>query len=627
MERGLARFTQLAEHLFVGHGAINVGIVRHAADRRRALLIDCGDGDVQNVLDELGITEVDVVLLTHHHRDQAAAAGPLAAAGARIGVPAAERAWLEDMASYWDDPASRWHLYDFRPHNLMLAESIPVHAAYREGDVIEYGEAQIAVLDTPGHTDGSVSYQVDLGAERYLFCGDVLYGEGQVWDAYSLQKGWLTRDYHGFLGDRNRLLDSARKVTSAGASALVPSHGPIVRDPEHAVALLEERLRACYERYAAISALRHYFPGLFRQFRTGDGGERTWREGFMPLSEALPPPAFLRHIGTSWVVLSENGAAFVVDCGTEDVVRQIEAMQAGGEIGDVEGLWISHYHDDHVDAIPQFRGAFRCPVIADQHVAQVVERPLAWRLPCISPVRVSVDRVTAHGESWAWHEFTMTAYHLPGQTLYHGGLLLQAKGHRVFLAGDSFTMAGIDDYCAGNRNLLGRGVGFDACLQLLGQIDPDLILNCHVDAGFAFSGEQLAMMRANLSERERLFGELLPWDHANYGLDEHWVRCEPYEQRVCPGERVDLRVVFTNHSTVEREAVCRLLLPRAWDARLEASAARIPPGVEGDVRFVLDVPQDAARGRWVVPVEVAYGGRKLGPFREAILNVVPRESP
>ena len=70
-------------------------------------------------------------------------------------------------------------------------------------------------------------------------------------------------------------------------------------------------------------------------------------------------------------------------------------------------------------------------------------------------LEVHVDRRTRHGESWQWHEFTVTAYHLPGQTLYHGGLLIEGRGHRILFCGDSFTMAGIDDYCAGNRNWLG----------------------------------------------------------------------------------------------------------------------------------------------------------------------------
>ena len=639
----MGQFTELAPDLYVHHGAINVGILRGShADGHRALLIDYGDGDVYGTLQALGIGVVERVLFTHHHRDQASGAGALVDAhpSVRFGVPAEERSWFEDVESYWQDPASRWHLYGFRPHHLMLARSLPVHETYGEGDTLSWGGATITVLHTPGHTDGSVSYQVDLkGGERFLFGGDVLYDEGQVWDLYSLQKGWLTEDYHGFMGDRNRLLASAARLASADAVALVPSHGVILRDVQRAVALLDQRVRACYERYAAISALRHYFPGLFRQYRRRSPARSTtkpmdaaeerwqWREGFMPVRAGKAVPAYLAHMGTSWVVHSESGAAFVVDCGTEDVVRQILARQRAGELGTVEGLWISHYHDDHVDAIPQFREAFRCPVVADEHVAQVVEDPLAWRLPCISPVAVRVDRRTRHGESWHWREFTLTAYHLPGQTLYHGGLLVEGRGQRILFAGDSFTMAGIDDYCAGNRNHLGRDVGFDACLQLVQALRPDLILNCHVEEGFDFSDEQLATMRANLAERELLYGELLPWDHPNYGLDESWVRCEPYEQRSVPGEQVRLAVVFTNHSSAERVAVCRPVLPREWGVQLDAGRAVIPPRHEQEIPFYLIVPSGVALGRWVVPVEVAYGEqgaglRRLGQFREAILDVV-----
>ena len=79
-------YTQLAENLYVHHGTINVGIL---TDGPRALLIDYGDGDVQRTLDELGVRQVERVLLTHHHRDQASGLGPLAAKGAKVCVPVA----------------------------------------------------------------------------------------------------------------------------------------------------------------------------------------------------------------------------------------------------------------------------------------------------------------------------------------------------------------------------------------------------------------------------------------------------------------------------------------------------------------------------------------------------------
>ena len=42
-------------------------------------------------------------------------------------------------------------------------------------------------------------------------------------------------------------------------------------------------------------------------------------------------------------------------------------------------------------------------------------------------------------------------------------------------------------------------------------------------------------MLDTLAEREESYTALFPWDHANYGMDEHWVRCYPYEQEVAPG--------------------------------------------------------------------------------------------
>jgi glyoxylase-like metal-dependent hydrolase (beta-lactamase superfamily II) len=568
-------------------------------------------------LGELGIDHVDAVTFTHHHRDQASGVHALAKAGTRICVPAAEVDWFANAEAYWDDPAQRWHLYDFHPHNLMLAQSIPVHEVYNEGDTFEWGGATITVLSTPGHTEGSVSYQVDVrgqkGVERYLFCGDVIYDEGQIWELYSLQKGWETRDYHGFLGDRERLFEGLSKIKAANASALIPSHGTIVTAPGRAIDVLRERLTACYEQYVAISALRHYFPEMFVPFEGHNDA--------MPIRAGEPYPAFVHHIGTTWIVSSQDGAAFVVDCGAEHVVQEIQEMQARGALGHVEWLWITHYHDDHVDALPKFRETFGCPVVTDESVARVVEQPLAWRLPCISPVQVKVDRRTGHGESWPWHEYTITAYPFPGQTLYHGGLLVEGRGVRIFFAGDSFTMAGIDDYCAGNRNYLGEGVGFDACVALLQELEPDVILNCHVDAGFSFTDEEYRFMRANLAQRECLYRELFPWDDPNYGMDEHWVRCHPYEQRALPGDEVRLDVVFTNHSGAEREAVCRPVLPAQWQMQVGTKKAVVAPKAEGRIGFVFSLPGDVCPGRWIVPVDVTYGGRRLGPFREAIVVV------
>ena len=218
----------------------------------------------------------------------------------------------------------------------------------------------------------------------------------------------------------------------------------------------------------------------------------------------------------------------------------------------------------------------------------------------------------------------MTAYHFPGQTLYHSGLFVEGQGVRMLFVGDSFTPAGIDDYCSQNRNWLGRGVGFDRCIQLVEKLQPTHIFNCHVGEAFDFTPEQCRFMRANLAEREGLYGQLVPWDHANYGMDEPWVRCHPYEQRAKPGGKVTFRVVVTNHSAEPRKAACRAVLPRAWgdgERVTEWSRTAIPAKTEGELPLSLPIPADVPPGRYVIPVDVQYGDRGLPQFTEAIVVV------
>ncbi len=136
-----------------------------------------------------------------------------------------------------------------------------------EGDHFRWGAAEITVFATPGHTDGSVSYLVAVDGKRFVFCGDTIYGKGQLWDLYSLQKQDQTpTDYHGFLGDRQRLLQSLDQLVALEPDALIPTHGPILHEPGAAVAALHQKLARAYDKYVAISALRHYFPWVFTAF-------------------------------------------------------------------------------------------------------------------------------------------------------------------------------------------------------------------------------------------------------------------------------------------------------------------------------------------------------------------------
>jgi len=603
--------TRLSQHLSVHRGPINVGIIQ---DGPSALLIDFGPGEVMDDCLRLGIEDLQMILFTHHHRDQACGAH-LVERGCKLLVPENERTLFEDAASYWERPENRWHVYNYHPYHLVPVQSLHVDRALREGDRLDWGPASISVLNTPGHTNGSVSYVVEIDGGKVVFCGDLIHSPGKVWEIYSLQKGTTTTDYHGFMGARHELVASLEKIKNARPSLLVPSHGWIAGKPDRAIDLAVRRLERCFDLYASSSALRFYFPSLFPHHLSGPN--------VMPIRDCRAVPEFLSHFGTTWMLLSNDRGAFVMDCGSPAVVEWIRDLISMGIVRRVEALWISHYHDDHVDAAAQFKREFGCPVVADARVAEIIENPLAWRLACASPTEVPVDRKTADGESWRWHEFTMTAYHLPGQTLYHGGLVVEGRGLRLFFSGDSFTPGGMDDYCAWNRNFLGKGVGFDLCLDLIGRLKPDLVFNSHIEKGFDFTPAQLGFMRRNLARRFKEYGKLMAWDDPNYGMDGCWVQCHPYEQKLEPGQRASLDVLITNHSATARRVRCVVTFPRSWHTPRTASReAMIGARREGIVALSWEVPRGAPEGRFVLPLDLTYGGRSLAQAAEAIVRIL-----
>ena len=626
---------QLAESLIVLRGAVNTGVL---IDGDRALLLDCGDRVTPERLAELGVATVECICATQHRRTALAGAGQYVAQGARLIAPAGQKHLLEDPDAYWNNPANRWHLYHVQPGPLVTTEPLPVARGVADGDAIEWAGHTIRVLDTPGATDGSVSYLLEIEGKTFCFCGDALYGPGQVWDLHSLQKGvdGMT-DYHGFMGNARKLIPSLEKIVAGGADVLVPTHGQVMDDPPAAVRLTIERIEAVQRNFAAISCLHWYFAGFLAPW--SQDPER------MSMVETADPPEFVLRAGpTCFALRSETGAALITDCGHQIAIDALKEWLTDGTVTSIDGCWVTHYHDDHVDSLPALVEQIGCPILTDEHMAEILEHPERFFLPCISPAAVPVTRATRDGESWQWHEFKLTAFHFPGQTLYHSGLLAEGRGMKVFFAGDSGGPTGIDDHCCGNRNLLGEGKGFRRCVRIWRETRPDHIFNQHQERPYHFTEEQLDTMDRNLAERERLMGELLPWEHPNFGIDENWVRSYPYEQDASRGESIEVEVHFTNHGPAPAAAAVEPVLPPGWTLpRKEGLApkrsegacpsfrgpaeapgapqATIPPNEDGAVKLRLTVGPDAAAKKTVLPIRITWNGRYLGPFRHAIVNV------
>jgi glyoxylase-like metal-dependent hydrolase (beta-lactamase superfamily II) len=98
---------KLSENLYLLEDTCNVYLVR---DGSRGLLIDFGSGNILKYLSGLGISKVDWILHTHHHRDQCQGDYKAVERSIPIAVPAHERHLFADAENFWRNRRV-FHLY------------------------------------------------------------------------------------------------------------------------------------------------------------------------------------------------------------------------------------------------------------------------------------------------------------------------------------------------------------------------------------------------------------------------------------------------------------------------------------------------------------------------------------
>ncbi|OLT27905.1 MBL fold metallo-hydrolase [Actinomadura sp. CNU-125] len=106
-----------------------------------------------------------------------------------------------------------------------------------DGDVVTTGGVELRVLETPGHSDDSLTFW--LPADRAVLTGDTVLGYG-------------TTVLEGRLGDYLSSLDRLRKFSAEqDAATILPGHGPKLDDP---LAALDHYIDHRRERLAQVEA-------------------------------------------------------------------------------------------------------------------------------------------------------------------------------------------------------------------------------------------------------------------------------------------------------------------------------------------------------------------------------------
>jgi hydroxyacylglutathione hydrolase len=168
----------------------------------RPILVDAGmmaGPTLKNIKKFIDPGKIEMIVLTHCHHDHSGAAPELkAATGARLLLSEKE------VGAIGDDLASVAYLFGQQAPQYQVDETL------KEGMVLDIGEWKLEVLETPGHSTGSLCLYEPRA--KVLFSGDTVFPDGNI---------GRTDMYGGSTPD---LVASIDRLTGLDVETMYPGH-------------------------------------------------------------------------------------------------------------------------------------------------------------------------------------------------------------------------------------------------------------------------------------------------------------------------------------------------------------------------------------------------------------------
>ncbi len=591
---------RLSENLYLLRDCCNVYVIKNG---EQAVLIDFGSGKILEHLTQIGVTEIDRVMVTHHHRDQLQGLCELEGYSFKLYVPENEARLVEQAGEFWNQCSVHFDFYRCRSVLNTIRKSVRVDRKVSGGELIEWQGGRIKVLDTPGHTDNSVSYSTEVDGRRLVFCGDLISAPGRVIHWYDLH--W---DYYGFTQGVDASDKSFERIRAESPQWLAPSHGSVIEDPAGAMAA-NSRM---YER--------------IRPLLTPNELHRPTSE----MKQILPHLIFIG--GTSYAITSESGKAFIYDFGWNwngdadlDVLRKFKADY---DIEQIDAVSFSHHHGDHKDHIRDlFREDFP-EVWVFENMVGIFENPAGYRVPNRG-FPLLVDRVLHENEKVSWEEYTLEFFSFPSQLELHQAMFTVIDGKKVLFTGD-----GTWKRIAPERNLNGpivpRNVyfldgGFITSSRKMLQYLPDIVCPAHTEEYYPGRADLEGFHEWALEVRE-VMTELIDQPDPNFGMDVHWCVFHPFRVFCSDKEPFEIELIIRNHLFVPAEIEVELKFSDNFDCLFPSRTFVIKAKEQAAVPFVLESTTDQRPDREIITADITVNGHYFGEYAEAIIEKRPPSS-
>ncbi len=585
-----AGWSQLSDNLYRFEDCCNVYAVTSGT---KALLIDFGSGAILNRLKKAGITTIDHVLVTHHHRDQVQGLCELENRTFRVTVPAAEKQFFDDVEKFWQE-VKLYINYNCRSHWNTVRRSIQPDDYVSDGDNFTWNGIEFTVIGTPGHTDGSVSYSAEIDGHRVIFTGDLIAGAGKVVNWFDLH--W---NYYGFTQGIDASDTSFAKIRDENPGLLLPSHGKPVENPSEAMAensSIYKTLRA-----RLVPNEMHRPSQVMRQI--------------------LPHLIYLGSTG--YAIISDSGKAFIYDFGYVNRER-VSEFKKKYNISAIDAVSFSHYHDDHCIRTYELTRRESVKIWIYENMLDVFENPVRYKLPCLLPFPIYADRVLHDGDKIQWEEFTLEFMYLPGQTEFHQGLYTVIDGKKILFTGDN-TWKKIHPHASRNGPVVPHNEyfldgGFITCAQKMLSFMPDIVCPAHT--------EEYSPSRQDLEEflewayrlRDIMTG-LIDQPDPNFGMDYRWCRFYPYRTIVKDDTQFTVELLIRNHLFKPAQVDVTLKCGGTISCPEPERSVTIAPKKQAVIPFTISGCPGEKNKREIITADIKINGKYLGEYAEAMIDI------
>lgn len=621
----MPRFRELRPDLFQWTDTCNVYVLR---DGDRALLIDLGDGSVLDHLSQIGVTTVEWILFTHHHREQCQGGRRLAELGAKVACSAIEKPLFESPANY---RRMRPTLGDaFTVHGASYvrppAEPVRIDRTFTRMDDFVWQGQELWVVETQGNSPGHTAYLLQRDGRFIAFTGDLMLDGARLHTWYDTE--W---DY-GFAKGLYELGKSAAQIAGYDPALMLPAHGPVITDA-----------RAQLDRY--VQKLRHlgdlYVRGYDVQRFDGCDQDSVSRPSSVPHLWQVTPHLY-KFRGPNYAVnfamiLADNGHALLIDCGLfnrEFLDLSIRRMQERLGLKAIDAVFVTHMHGDHGMEADYVRKKYGAALWTMTGVADKFERPWDYDLCALLPAYqdpgkglgpFTFDRVFSSGDVITWQGLTLCCDWMPGQTVYHACLHGEIDHRRVAFTGDNIfgsptltSQGGNEAVVARNGGTLEEGYLYAA--DFLHGIAPDLLIGGHCWV-MDQPRELIERYKQRMIDLRAAFQDLAGDDDYRILFDPYWVSAVPYRVVVLPGETVEFQLQIRNYrSRVQKHRIVLHATPG-----LTFEPAVVQGEVDGGDTVLVGVTVTAAAsagtGMRIVPLDLTIDGSRLGELFDMLVHV------